>query len=173
MEENKIVSPQIKGAIIGLIIVILSIVGYYTGMGFNRGYQWIVNGVMIVAVIFACIHFANQKEGHVTFGKVFMHGFMTTLVLTTIVLIYVILAFSILFPDMKEKIFEMQMQEMEKQNLDSDKIEQASAMMKKFFWPFMIMGVIFGNLIFGCIGSLIGAAVAKKNKANLVDQFPQ
>ena len=173
MEENKIVSPQIKGTIIALIIIILGIVGYYSGLGFNKGYQWAVNGVMLVALIFACIHFANQKEGYVTFGKVFMHGFMTTLVVTAIVLVYIILAFTVLFPDMKEKILEMQMQEMEKAGMDSDKMEQAESMMKKFFWPFMIMGVIFGNLIFGCIASLLGAVFAKKNKVNPLDQFPK
>ena len=173
MEENKIVSPQIKGTIIALAIIILSIVGYYSGLGFNKGYQWAVNGVMLVALIFACIHFANQKEGYVTFGKVFLHGFVTTLVITVIVLIYVILAFTVLFPDMREKILEIQMKELEKQDLDSDKMEQATNMMNKFFWPITIGFTIFGNLIWGCISSLIGAAVAKKNKVNPLDQFPK
>ena len=173
MEENKIVSPQIKGIIIALIIIILGIAGYYSGLGFNPGYQWAINGVMVIALIFACIHFAKQKEGNVTFGKVFLHGFMTTLVITAIVLIYVILSFTVLFPEMREKIYEMQMEAMEKQGMDSEKMEQAGNMMKRFFWPIMIMTVVFGNLIIGCIASLIGAAFAKKNKVNPVDQFPR
>ena len=173
MEENKIVTPQIKGIIISLIVIILGIVGYYTGLGFNKGYQWAVNGVMLIALIFACIHFANQKQGYVTFGKVFMHGFVITIVITLILLVYIILAFTVLFPDMKEKMLEMQMQELEKQNLDSEKMEQAASMMKRFFWPFTIGFTIFGTLIWGCICSLIGAAVAKKNKVNPLQQFPQ
>jgi hypothetical protein len=36
-------------------------------------------------------------------------------------------------------------------------------MLKKFFIPFVTAGLIVGFLIFGCICSLIGAAVAKKN----------
>lgn len=172
MEENKILSPQIKGIIISLIVIILGIVGYYSGLAFSGWYNWVVNGVMIIALIFACVHFANQKEGYVTFGKVFMHGFLTTIVITVILLVYTILAFKVLFPDMQEKVFEMQEKALEKQDLDSEKMEQAMNMMKKFFWPFMIMGIIFGNLIFGCIASLIGAAVAKKNKVNPLEQFP-
>ena len=173
MEENKIVKPQIKGIIISLIVIILGIVGYYTGLGFSGWYNWVVNGVMLIALIIACVHFANQMDGQVTFGKVFLHGFVTSIVITVILLVYTIVAFKVLFPDMQEKIFEMQTEQLEKRGLDSEKMEQAMSMMKRFFWPFLIMGVIFGNLIFGCIASLIGAAIAKKNKVNPLQQFPQ
>lgn len=173
MEENKILSPQVKGLIIALIIIILGIAGYYSGLAFTNWYNWIVNGVMLIALIIACVHYANQKEGYVTFGKVFLHGFVTSIVITVILLVYTIIAFKFLFPDMQDRIFEMQTEQMEKRGLDSEKMEQAMTMMKRFFWPFLIMGVIFGNLIFGCIASLIGAAVAKKNKVNPLDQLPQ
>ena len=173
MEENKIVSPQIKGIMIALVMIILSIVGYYSGLGFTNWYNWIVNGVMVIGLIIACVHFANQMEGFVTFGKVFMHGFLTTVVIIVIMLVYTFIAFKVLFPDMQEKIFEMQAEALEKQDMDSDKMEQALTMMKKFFWPFLILGIIFGNMIFGCIASLIGAAVARKNKVNPLDQFPR
>ena len=87
-------------------------------------------------------------------------------------LVYTILAFTVLFPDMKEKIFEMQAAQMEKQGVDSDKMEQATNAMKNFFWPITIGVTIFGTLIWGCIASLIGAAVAKKKKINPLDQMP-
>ncbi|HET9745236.1 MAG TPA: DUF4199 domain-containing protein [Chitinophagaceae bacterium] len=173
MEENKIISPQIKGIMIALVLIILSIAGYYSGLGFSNWYNWIVNGVMVIALIIACVHFANQKEGFVTFGKVFMHGFLTTIVIIVIMLVYTVIAFKVLFPDMQEKIFEMQTEQLEKQDLGSEQMEQATTMMKKFFWPFLIMAIIFGNMIFGCIASLIGAAIAKKNKVNPLDQFPR
>jgi hypothetical protein len=47
-------------------------------------------------------------------------------------------------------------------------IEQGIAMTKKLFLPFAIAGAIFFTGFFGAIGSLIGAAVAKKNP---VDPF--
>jgi predicted MFS family arabinose efflux permease len=172
MEESKIMSPQIKGIIISMIIIILGIAGYYSNLAFSSWYNWAVNGVMVIALIVACIHFANQKEGYVTFGKVFLHGFITTVVIALIIVIYSVLAFTVLFPDMKEKIFEMQVEQMEKRGMDSDKIDQAMNMMKRFFWVGLIAGAIFGNLIFGCIASLIGAAVAKKNKINPLEQLP-
>ena len=172
MEENKIMSPQIKGLLIALIVIILGIAGYFTELGFSSWYNWVVNAIMFAAIIIACVHFANQKQGYVTFGNVFLHGFKITAVIAIIVLVYSLLAFTVLFPDMKEKMFEMQQAQMEKQGLDDDKLEQGMEMMKKYFMIFLVLGVIFGTLIWGCIASLIGAAVAKKKKFNPLDQMP-
>jgi ammonia channel protein AmtB len=172
MEETKIMSPQIKGLLISLIIIILGIAGYYTNLGFSTWFNWVVNCVMFIAIIIACIHFANQKQGLVTFGNVFLHGFKITAVIAIIVLVYTLLSFTVLFPDMKEKIFEMQRTKMEQSGIDDDKLEQAMTMMKKYFMIFLVLGVIFGTLIWGCIASLIGAAVAKKKKVNPLDQIP-
>src|SRR6188768_1841952 len=173
MEENKIMSPQIKGLLIALVVIILGIIGYFTGLGFSTTwYNWVVNLVLLAAIIFACVHFANQKEGFVTFGNVFLHGFKISAVVTIIMLVYTLLAFTVLFPDMKEKIFEMQQAQMEKSGLDDDKLEQAMTMMKKYFMIFLVLGVIFGTLIWGSIASLVGAAVAKKKKFNPLDQMP-
>ena len=173
MEETKIMSPQIKGLLIALVVIILHIAGYFTGLGFTTTwYNWVVNLVLLAAIIFACVHFANQKQGFVTFGNVFLHGFKISAVITIIMLVYTLLAFTVLFPDMKEKIFEMQAAQMEKQGMDEDKIEQATSVMKNFFWPLTIGVTIFGTLIWGAISSLIGAAVAKKKKFNPLDQMP-
>jgi len=173
MEETKIMSPQIKGLLIALVVIILGIIGYFTGLGFSTTwYNWVVNLVLLAAIIFACVHFANQKEGFVTFGNVFLHGFKISAVVTIIMLVYTLLAFTVLFPDMKEKIFEMQAAQMEKQGMDEDKMEQATSAMKNFFWPITIGVTIFGTLIWGAISSLIGAAVAKKKKFNPLDQMP-
>jgi hypothetical protein len=52
---------------------------------------------------------------------------------------------------------------MEGKNMSDDQIEQGIAFTKKFFTPLAIGGVLVSFLIMGVIGSLIGAAVAKKN----------
>jgi len=170
MEENKIMSPQIKGLLIALIVIILGIAGYFTNLGFSTWFNWVVNAVMFAAIIIACVHFANQKQGYVTFGNVFLHGFKISAVIEIIMLVYTILSLTILFPDMKEKIFEMQAAQMEKRGLDDDKMEQATNAMKNFFWPITIGVTIFGTLIWGSIASLIGAAVAKKKPINPLSQ---
>ena len=168
--EQKIVSPQIKGLIIALMLIIVGIAGYYTNLAFERWFSWAANGIFFIAIIISCIHFANQKEGYVTFGNVFTHGFKATLVTTIIMLIYTLVAMNVLFPEMKEKIFEMQQAEMEKRDMSGDQIETAMNMMKKYFTLFMILGIIFGHIIIGCIASLLGGAFAKKKPINPLQQ---
>ena len=170
MEDKKIMSPQLKGILISLFVIIVNIVGYYTELSFKPWFGWLINGLFFIAIIFACVHFANQKDGYVTFGNVFLHGFKITAVITIILLAYTLLAMNVLFPEMKDKIFAMQEAEMEKQGLDSDKIETGMSFMKKNFMWIMVIFLIFGNLIIGCIASLIGGAVAKKKPINPLTQ---
>jgi hypothetical protein len=55
--------------------------------------------------------------------------------------------------------------EMENQkNSDDKQIETAMEIMDKYFWVFAIGASAIGNLFIGVIGSLIGAAVTKKEK---------
>lgn len=170
MEERKITSPQIKGLIISLIIIVLGIIGYFTDIAFSGWYNWVVNIIMFVAIIFACVHFANEKEGYVTFGNVFSHGFKVTAVIAVILLVYSLLSTTLLFPEIKEKTIEMQRLKMEEKGMADDQIETAMEFTKKYFTAFMIFGVLLGTLIFGCIASLIGAAVAKKKPINPMNQ---
>ena len=170
MEENKIMSPQIKGLLISLFVIVVSIAGYYTELSFKSWFGWLVNAIFFIAIIFACVHFAKQKDGYVTFGNVFLHGFKITAVITIILLVYTLLAMNVLFPEMKDKIFAMQEAEMEKQGMDSDKIETGMKFMRQYFMWIMVLFLLFGNLIIGCIASLIGAAVAKKKPINPLTQ---
>ncbi len=171
MEEKKIMSPQMKGLLISLIVIVLGIAGYFTDLAFSGWYNWVVNIVMFVAIIIACVHFANQKEGYVTFGNVFSHGFKITLVIALIVLAYSLVSTTVLFPEIKEKAIEMQRTKMEERGMSEDQIETGMNFAKKYFLAFMVFGVIIGTLIFGAIASLIGAAVAKKKPVNPLNQF--
>lgn len=170
MEEKKITSPQIKGLIISLIVIVLGIIGYFTGIAFSGWFNWVVNIIMFGAIIFVCVHYANEKEGYVTFGNVFSHGFKVTAVIAVILLVYSLLSTTLLFPEMKEKTIEMQRLKMEERGMADDQIETAMAFTKKYFTAFMIFGVLLGTLIFGCIASLIGAAIAKKKPINPMNQ---
>ncbi len=65
---------------------------------------------------------------------------------------------------MVDKMLELSRKEMLKNpKLTSEMIEQGMAFSKKYFMPFVIGFSIIGTGFLGLIGSLIGAAVAKKN----------
>ena len=171
MEEQKIMSHFIKGILISLIVIVLGIVGYFAGISMESWFSWSVNGILFIAIIIACIHYANQKDGYVTFGNVFSHGFKTSAIIALILVAYTLLSLTILFPDIKDKVLEMTQKGMEEKNQSDDQIETALGFMRKFFLVFAVFGAMIGTLLFGLVASLIGAAVANKKPINPLNQM--
>lgn len=162
--EQKITPPWMKGLIISLVLIILNLALYFTGQAQNRALGLIGLCLLIIGIIFACTTFAKDMHGNITFGNVFAHGFKTTAATAVIMIVYTILAFKVLFPDMQEQIMAQAREDMEKKGtLSDEQITQALNMSRKFFLVFAIGGTIIMYAIIGAIGSLIGAAVAKKN----------
>lgn len=162
--EQKLTPPWTKGLIISLVLIVYGLILYFTGQSQNKSLSWIQMALLIAGLIYSCIHFAKQKEGNVTFGNVFAHGFKTNAAVIVIMVVYTIIALKFLFPEMMEMGLSQARIDMEKKgNLSESEIEKGLDMVKKFFLPFAIGAIVFGFGILGAIGSLIGAAVAKKN----------
>jgi hypothetical protein len=161
--ETKVTTPQIKGLIIALILIVYSIVIYLVDGMQHPGLAYIQYIFFLGGIIWACISYSKQLNANVTFGNVFSHGFKTTAVITVIVLIYTILSFKVLFPEMIDKSIEITRQKMEATGKATDsQIEQQMTMMREHFTLFAVVGVVIGSAILGLISSLIGAAVARK-----------
>jgi len=169
--EKQITSHIVKGAILGGFSILFSIIVYVFNLYTVSWLNYISYAVIIGGIIYGNILYANQHNNNVSFGNIFAHGFKTTAVLIVITVVYTLLSLKVLFPDMIDKIIEMSRTQMEKNPQMTDEIiEQALTMTRKFFIPFAVGGILIGTGIFGAIGSLIGAAVAKKNP---VDPFKQ
>jgi len=169
--DKQITSHILKGAILGGISILFSIIIYVFNLYTTQWLSWISYAIFIGGIVYGNILFANQNDNNVSFGNIFSHGFKTTAVVIVITVLYTVLALYVLFPDMVDKIIELSRTEMLKNpKLTDEMIEQGIAMTKKLFLPFAIAGAIFGTGFLGAIASLIGAAVAKKNP---VDPFKQ
>jgi hypothetical protein len=106
-----------------------------------------------------------------TFGNLFSYGFKTTAFIALIIIAFFVIFF-LAFPDVKEKGFDMARQKMEeKGTFTQDQINQAMETFRKMFWIITIGGIMFIYAIVGAIGSLIGAAITKKNPVNPMDQL--
>ena len=168
--DKQITSHILKGAILGGISILFSIIIYVFNLYTTLWLSFLSYAIFIGGIIYGNILFANQNENNVTFGNIFAHGFKTTAVVIVITVLYTVLSLFI-FPDMVDKIIEISRTAMAKNpQMTDEMIEQGIAMTKKLFLPFAIAGAIFFTGFFGAIGSLIGAAVAKKNP---VDPFKQ
>ncbi len=168
--DKQITSHILKGAILGGISILFSVIIYVFNLYTTQWLSFLSYAIFIGGIIYGNILFANQNENNVTFGNIFAHGFKTTAVVIVITVLYTVLSLFI-FPDMVDKIIEISRTEMVKNpKLTDEMIEQGITMTKKLFLPFAIAGAIFGTGFLGAFGSLIGAAVAKKNP---VDPFKQ
>lgn len=168
--DKQITSHILKGAILGGISILFSIIIYVFNLYTTQWLSWLSFAILIGGIIYGNILFANQNENNVTFGNIFAHGFKTTAVVIVITVLYTVLSLFI-FPDMVDKIIELSRTAMAKNpQMTDEMIEQGISMTKKLFLPFAIAGAIFGTGFLGAFGSLIGAAVAKKNP---VDPFKQ
>lgn len=160
--EKKVTTHFTKGLIIGLIMVAIGLVFQVLDI-YERWVQWATMGLYLVAIIWACVSYANDMEGNITFGKVFGHGFKTA----AIVALIAIAAFAITYfimPEIKDKAIEKAREEMAKNpQMTDEMVDQAIGMTDKFFFLFGVVGSLFAYAFMGVIGSLIGAGVAKKN----------
>lgn len=161
--EKKITSHVTKGLIISLILIVIGLAFYFSGLYLENWAQYIVLVIYIAAIIWSVLVYGKENENAVTFGNLFVHGFKIAAVVTCIMIVYS-LAFGYVFPEMKEKIMEKQMEAMSaREGITQAQIDAGMEMMKKGFTLFMILGIIFSYLITGLIASLIGGGVAKKN----------
>ena len=174
MEEKKVMTHVQKGLLVSLILIIIDLAVILQNWLNKAGIPGRRMSYYFIAVIWACIHYANQMNNQVTFGNIFGYGFKMSIVVALIMIIYVLLVMiSVVFPDRKEKALEMARQRMEERgNLSDAQIDQGIEFTKKFFLPFVIGAILLGTVIFGAIASLIGAAVAKKKPVNPLDQMP-
>jgi hypothetical protein len=169
--ETKITPPWMKGIVISLVCIVYGLILYFAGQSQNKSLGWIQFVILMAGIIWSCINFAKQMDGNVTFGNVFAHGFKVTAAVAAILAVYSFLAFKFIYPEMIDISLEEARKSMEaKNNLSEDQVQQSLTMVRKFFIPFAIGGVLIGTAILGAIAALIGAGVAKKNPNPFVDQ---
>ena len=162
--EEKVTSHIIKGVILSIISIAFSVVVYVFNLYEMQSLSYLNYAIFLGGLIYGAILYSNENKNQVTFGNVFAHGFKTTAVIIVITVFYTVIAFKFLFPDMMELMLTISRKQMLKDpKLTDEVIEQAMSMSRKYFLPFVIGFSIIGTGFLGLIGSLIGAAVAKKN----------
>lgn len=171
MEQRKPLTHTVAGLLIaGLVIVLSLIMMLFANSTSNPGSGWLTYLVIIVGLVISINMYAKSKDNFVSFGELFSFGFKATAVYTVIFIGFLILV-SLLFPDFKTSAIEAVRTEMENQkNYNEEQAEMAIEMMEKYFWVFAVGGTMLGFVIVGAIGSLVGAAIAKKRPQNPFEQ---
>ena len=167
--EKKALSPVQAGLLIAIIMILYSLITYLTGLFTQSWVGYVSYLLLCVMVIVAVMSYVKSKDGYATFGNAFLWGFKTSAVVLLFYLVYLVI-FIIIFPDFKQRMIDITREAMEKQNSPDDQIEAAMNMMNKAFYVFMFVAITFFFLLLGVIGSLLGAAFAKKKPVTPFDQ---
>lgn len=159
--QEKVQTHLRYGLFTGIAVVIVALILHVAGQAMNNWSQYVMYVPFLIGLIMNGQAFAKANGNHITFGNIFGSCFKASAIVALIVLAWGIISLFI-FPDMKDKAMEIAEQSMLERGMPEDQIEQALEMTKKFFYPFMIGGIIFGYMFWGAIFSLISAAIPKK-----------
>lgn len=170
MEDKKPISHITAGLIIAAVLIIFSILIQFMGQSQNQTVGWISYIILLGGLILFVNLYGKAKNHQVTFGNLFGYGFKATAIITLIMVLFIVIFF-MSFPEFKEKILETSREGMEQQGkLSDDQIDQSMEMFEKNFILFSAGGALFMYLVLGAIGSLIGAAITKKQPRSPFEQ---
>jgi hypothetical protein len=172
--EKKPLSSLSAALVLFLFMVVLTLVINLGGFVGNSKLNWISYVIIVAGIALLVMKYGKDMNNNVSFGNLFAYGFKT-IAITTIFFIAFSLLFYLVFPEYKAQLLDTAKRNA-LNNSTSDTREQAEKgieMFEKFFWVGMIAGILVSFAILGAIGSLIGAAVTKKNHNKLAGDINQ
>jgi uncharacterized membrane protein YciS (DUF1049 family) len=168
--SQKPISNIIAGLILAAVLIIYTTILNFMGLQTNQSLSWLTYLILVIGIIYFVITYGKANNDNTTFGDLFAYGFKVSAVVAIILIIFEII-FNLIFPEFREKIYELTRQKFEEQGkLSEDQITSGIELVKKFFWVGLIGGTAFFTALFGVIGGLIGAAIAKKNPVSFENQ---
>lgn len=163
MIQKKTLSNVNAALLLFLFMVVLTIVSNFWGLQANTQLRWVTYLIIVGGIIAVVIKYGKDRDNNVTFGNLFAYGFKTIAITTALFLVFSVL-FYLIFPEYKAQLLEIARENAMKNVTpdNKDQLEKSVQLMDRFFWPGLIAGLMFSFAILGAIGSLIGAAIAKK-----------
>ncbi len=166
--QQKVTSTTVKGFLIGLVMIAISLTASFMGVSASGSFQWVIYCVFFLGIIFSIYQYGKQVDYNSTFGNYFAHGFKTSAMVTILMIAFLVI-FMTMFPEFKEKAMEEARKKMSSKEVSQEQVEKALEITKKFFMILLIGGALVGYLLLGAIASLLGAAVTKKDPRPLED----
>lgn len=164
--EQKPVSAVAVGIIISLVLILISLIVYFTGMFTETWNQYLGFAVFVGGIVLAVRRHGRDHAYGLGFGRLFAFGFKVTAVIICLMILYTLFS-GWLFPDIKDKLMavarEQAMAEAAGQpGVNQAQVEAGMAMFEKNFTLFIVMGILFWYLFLGALSSLAGAALTRR-----------
>lgn len=162
-----------KAILISLLLIVVDLIGGFGHLRFSSWFKWVNTIVILTSLIIIGINYGKQHE-EVTFGKVFGYCFKISLFVSIFMTVYAFISIYVIFPEFIDQALQNARQGMEaKGGLTEEQMDAGMAMTKKFMQP-IPLGIfsLVANLFICTIGSLLGAAFAKKSEPNVFQNNP-
>lgn len=161
--EKKITSPVNAGLIISLILIVFTLILYFTGLYLQQWTQYFAFAIFVGGIIWCVRNHGKETDYTATFGNLFGYGFKMVAVITCVMILYTVIS-GYIFPEIKEKMLENATEQaLKNPKADEEQVRKGMEMFANNYNLFIIMGLLFWYLAMGAIASLIGAAVTRKS----------
>jgi hypothetical protein len=148
-----------KGVLTGIVMIIVSVLIYYTKGNFENKLQYITYSIYVAGVIWALLAHSKDPAAKHTFGDYFSQGFKCFIVITLLMVIFTA-AFLLLQPQLKDEMAIIYKADLVKSgDYTMPEIEQKILSARKSFIPALVMGAVFGYLVIGAMVTAIGSGV--------------
>ena len=152
-------TPTKKGLLTGIVMILVSVIIFYTKGNFQNSLQYITYTIYVAGIIWTLWEHSKRPTAKHTFGDYFSQGFKCFIVVTLLMVIFTAV-FLLLQPQLKDEMAMIYKQDLIKTGDNTpNEIDEKIKMARKSFIPALIMGAVFGYLVIGAMVTAITSAV--------------
>ncbi len=157
-------SAMIYGLYLALVLVLLSVILYVSGLILNQKVGYASMVVYVAGIIFAQITYRNRElNGTISYGQALGFGVAVMLFSGIITALYTLILYTYIDPTLIDQMKAVQEEALLQKGMSEDQIEAAMSVASKMMSPgvMSIMGLL-GSLFVGTIISLVTSIFVKK-----------
>jgi hypothetical protein len=147
------------------VAIVLTLIQYFTGIDRTSTANWLAWLNVPFLVLFIWMAMKERKEedfgGTITYGQCIGTGTLVGFFAGIVGAIFTYVYFTSINPGIVDFTVQKQSAGMQAQQMDPEKLKAGMAMMKQWFIPIGVGGVLIGDVLFGLIISLIVGAFVK------------
>lgn len=161
------------GLYTGIAMVLLSLLFYALNVKATSWPQYVSIGVLLAGIIVGTVAFRDKcNGGYISYGRSMGSGVLISLITGIILAVYSYVNSAFLNPEIIQQMIQAGEENMMRQGLSDDQIDQAMGMTKMFMTPvFIAITSLFSMLLWGTLVSLLASIFIKKDNINFEQVF--
>ena len=162
------------GVFLGLVLVLYSLLLYFTDQMFNQLLGAGVYVVYIAGLFMAIKSFReNHRQGYLSYGQALGTGVVVALYAAIISAVFTYVLYTFIDPDLPVKMLEFTKQKMLDRGMPDEQVEMSMKISSKLMKPwFMSISAVLNGVFLGTIISLILGIFLKNEPEHPFDEVP-